>query len=68
MRDSLDSLFATKDLLSARGIDTKLIPEYHQFSIQQNEQIHYSFGTLSGLQIQLTFRYDYFKIDFIKNS
>lgn len=67
MRDSLDSLFAIKDLLSARYIDTKQIPEYNWFAIQQNEQVHFPFATLSGLKIHLTYRYDYLKIDIIRN-
>ncbi len=66
MRDSLNSLFATKDLLFAKGIDASSIPEYHVFSIQQNEEANFNFETKSGLKIRLTFRYVLFKVEFVR--
>jgi hypothetical protein len=68
MNKSLDSLFATKDLLFANGLNTASIPEHHVFSIEQRDEVKYEFKSTTDLEIKLTFRYDYFKVEFkIKN-
>jgi hypothetical protein len=66
-KDSLDSLFAIKDLLFAKGIDTSSIPEYSLFSIQQDEEVLYSFNSTNGHLINIAFKYDHLKVDIKKN-
>lgn len=68
MNESLDSLFAIKDLLSCRWIDTKIIPEYNLFSIQRDQELSYSFKTVTGMEFIITFRYDKLKVEMKKSS
>jgi hypothetical protein len=56
MNESLDTLFSIKDLLSCRKIDTSKIPEYNWFSIQQDEEVIYSF-TINEMGIEISFMY-----------
>lgn len=67
MMESLDSLFCIKDLFSCRGIDTKSIPEYNCFSIQENEEVKFSFKTVNGHKIIISFKYNRLIVDIIKN-
>lgn len=66
MQSSLDSLFAVKDLLFARGIDTSNIPEQNWFSIGRNEEVKYPFISRDGLAVRLTFKYSYLKVEIWK--
>jgi hypothetical protein len=67
MGDSLDALFAIKDLLFARQIDTSSIPEYSVFAIGQDEQIEFRFETPNRQFINIIFKYDKLKLDIKKN-
>lgn len=68
MIQSLDSLFACKDLLFSKGIDTSKIMEYPVFGIQQDEKIVFSFIISQKMEMELHFKYDYFEVNVnIKN-
>ena len=67
MMESLDTLFAIKDLLFSKGIDTTAIPEYHWFSIGQDEEVHYNFITINGQRTEVSFKYDNVKFKIEKN-
>ena len=68
MRDSINTLFTIKDLLFSRGFNVTQIPELGNFSIQQNEQVEYSFESENGQKIILTFKYELVKFAIIKNA
>ena len=67
MMDSLDSLFAIKDLLAAREIDTSSIPDYNLFAIQQDEEAIFAFNFADRHLISINFRYDQLRIEIKKN-
>ena len=68
MSKSLDSLYATKDLFFANGLNTTSIPEHHVFSIGQHDEVNYEFKEATDFEITLTFRYDYFRVEFKKKD
>jgi len=67
MMESLDSLFAIKDLLSCSKIDTSIIPEYNWFSIQRNEEVKFTFELFANYSLLISFRYDRLLLSINKN-
>ena len=67
MMESLDTLFAIKDLLYSKGIDTTKIPEQNWFTIGQNDEVKYEFTSINGQKIIVTFTYDHVIFTMIKN-